>query len=92
MGDGPQFGALAASPSLTPEERIDQQTRAEVVRRQIGTLPPKQRKAIEMAYFQGLSQSEIAEALGEPLGTVKTWIRGALARLRDGLVEVGYGV
>lgn len=92
MADKAQFGGFAAAPALTPEERIDQQTRAEVVRREIGALPPRQRQAIEMAYFQGLSQSEIAAALGEPLGTVKTWIRGALGKLREGLAEVGYGL
>ena len=92
MTDAAQFSDLAAAPALSPEERIDQQTRARVVRSQISSLPAKHRLAIEMAYFQGLSQSEIAESLGEPLGTVKTWMRGALARLREGLAEVGYGL
>jgi RNA polymerase sigma-70 factor (ECF subfamily) len=49
-------------------------------------LSAHQRQAIELAYFEGLSQTEIAERMGQPLGTVKTWVREALKNLRD---EVG---
>jgi RNA polymerase sigma-70 factor (ECF subfamily) len=48
-------------------------------------LTPNQRQVIELAYFEGLSQSEMAERLGQPLGTVKTWVRSALKNLRDDL-------
>jgi RNA polymerase sigma-70 factor, ECF subfamily len=48
-------------------------------------LSPNQRQAIELAYFEGLSQSEMAERMGQPLGTVKTWVRTALRSLRDEL-------
>ena len=67
------------------EKALDQERRAERVRALIGSLPAPQKQAIELAYFEGLSHSEIAAALNEPLGTVKSWIRNGLMRLKDGL-------
>jgi RNA polymerase sigma-70 factor (ECF subfamily) len=67
------------------EQALDEKRRAEQVRTLIGSLNPQQKKAIELAYFEGLSHSEIAEALKEPLGTVKSWIRNGLLRLKEGL-------
>lgn len=52
-------------------------------------LPAEQRQVIEMAYFQGLSQTEIAEATNAPLGTVKTRTRQALFKLRAYLADAG---
>lgn len=48
-------------------------------------LSPNQRQVIELAYFEGLSQTEMAQRMGQPLGTVKTWVRAALKNLRDEL-------
>lgn len=52
-------------------------------------LPPAQKQVIVMAYFQGLTQSEISEALGTPLGTVKTRMRLGLLKMRDLLSQEG---
>jgi len=52
------------------------------VREVLGAMPGPQRKALELAYFEGLSHTEIASKTGEPLGTVKTRIRAGLLSLR----------
>ena len=57
----------------------------EAVRTALDTLPEDQKRAIEMAFFGGLSHHEIADALNEPLGTVKARIRRGMLQLRDGL-------
>ena len=56
-----------------------------LVRAALERLPAEQRETVEMAYFRGMSQSEIAAATGQPLGTVKTRARLALQKLREAL-------
>jgi RNA polymerase sigma-70 factor, ECF subfamily len=67
------------------EKALDEKRRAERVRALMASLTPQQKKPIELAYFEGLSHSEIAATLKEPLGTVKSWIRNGLLRLKEGL-------
>lgn len=67
----------------TPESlAIASQSRRSVMRA-LEAVPLEQRQALELAFFAGLSHSEIADQLGEPLGTVKTRIRLAVGRLRE---------
>lgn len=56
-----------------------------MVRGALLRLPAEQREALELACYGGLSQTEIAERTGQPLGTVKTRMRLAMQKLRDGL-------
>jgi RNA polymerase sigma-70 factor (ECF subfamily) len=62
---------------------------ARQVRRAIDELGSRQREAIELAYFEGLSQTEVAARMGEPLGTVKTWMRRGLQQMRQSLTRGG---
>jgi RNA polymerase sigma-70 factor (ECF subfamily) len=57
--------------------------KARAIRAALEKLSPRQREVIELAYFEGLTQTEMAERLGQPLGTVKTWVRTALKNLRE---------
>ncbi|HUB80052.1 MAG TPA: sigma-70 family RNA polymerase sigma factor [Bryobacteraceae bacterium] len=59
--------------------------KARVLKAALEKLLPHQRQVIELAYFEGLSQTEMAARMGQPLGTVKTWVRAALKTLRDEL-------
>lgn len=67
-----------SNPTREAEAAVDRR----VIKTALDNLNANEKRALELAYFEGLSQSEIAEKLQEPLGTVKSWIRSGLGRLR----------
>jgi len=69
------------------QETVELSLERSIVRKAILELPADQQKALALAYFRGYSHTEIAEILGEPLGTVKTRIRLAMQKLRQLLTE-----
>jgi RNA polymerase sigma-70 factor (ECF subfamily) len=71
-----------------PDETAERAERQRLVREAMSGLTPSQRTALELAYFEGLSHSQIAARLGEPLGTVKTRVRQAMIALRRTLGPV----
>ncbi|HXI19626.1 MAG TPA: sigma-70 family RNA polymerase sigma factor [Gemmatimonadales bacterium] len=85
------FRALgeAASPPVEPNEAARPGWHIhEAVHAALGDLPEDQRTVVRLAYFEGLTQSEIAGRLGIPLGTVKTRLRLAFDKLRTGLASI----
>jgi len=71
--------------SVAPPDQVIANEQYALIRQGLVALPVEQRTALELAYFEGLSQSEIAERLAAPLGTIKTRIRTALTTLRRSL-------
>jgi RNA polymerase sigma-70 factor (ECF subfamily) len=78
------IGEVSAT-GADPEETTVNSERQRLVRAALDTLSPEQREVIELAYYSGLSHSEIALKLGQPLGTVKTRTRLGMIKLRDTL-------
>ncbi len=76
--------------SIDVEQQVGISLDAEQVRKALGALPTDQRHAIELAYFGGLSHSEIAHKLGVPLGTVKGRLRIGLQKMRMLLDQAGF--
>jgi len=80
---------LVLAPTVEAADRgAEQSETSAIVRRSLDDLPAAQRRVIELAYFGGFSQSEIAAQLSEPLGTVKTRMRTAMEKLRQALRPV----
>lgn len=79
---GDEGAAVNISAAESPDRRTIVGEIRDVLDRALDELSAEQRRAIELAYFAGLTQSEIAATLGEPLGTVKTRIRDGMNRLR----------
>jgi RNA polymerase sigma-70 factor (ECF subfamily) len=76
--------AIVAAPA-DPSLDVEHQERKAIVLSALSELPREQREALELGYFGGLSQSEIAERTGQPLGTVKTRMRLAMQKLKGRL-------
>ena len=76
------IGDVSAT-TASPEEATVNSERQRLVRSALESLSPEQREVIELAYYSGLSHSEIALKLGQPLGTVKTRTRLGMMKLRD---------
>jgi len=78
-------GAMSARSTSDPSADAEHSERRRLVVAALSELPQEQRQALELGYFGGLSQTEIAERTGQPLGTIKTRMRLAMLKLRDRL-------
>ncbi|MCH7842851.1 MAG: sigma-70 family RNA polymerase sigma factor [Chloroflexi bacterium] len=81
---------LLPAGGASTEAQVEQTLERERIMRALETIPESQREVIMLAYFGGFSQSEMAERLDQPLGTVKTRVRLAMQKLRTVLENDGY--
>jgi RNA polymerase sigma-70 factor (ECF subfamily) len=72
-----------------PDETAETREKRALIEKALSELTPKQRESIELAYFHGLTQTEISARMNEPLGTVKSWMRAGMIRLRE-IIGTGY--
>src|SRR6185295_6223070 len=87
--DDEEEGVTIAAEDPTPLEMLLSGADAYAVRDCVEALEPGQKQAIALAFFQGLSHSELSRHLRQPLGTVKSWVRRGLERMRDCLDRAG---
>ena len=89
LTDPEGYETLERLPSSGPsvETEVAQRLDRERIMRALTTLPENQREVIMLAYYEGFSQSEMAERLGQPLGTIKTRVRLAMQKLKTALQE-----
>jgi RNA polymerase sigma-70 factor (ECF subfamily) len=81
------FGEVVVASQVNLASEVERNRMIEKVRSLMSELPVEQQRMLELAYFEGLTHTEIAVRTGQPLGTVKTWIRTALASLRRVIEE-----
>jgi RNA polymerase sigma-70 factor (ECF subfamily) len=81
----PSFESSLTPTTTSPLQDVEAAERCDLVARALKELPPEQQTVMEMSFFQGMSQSEIAEHTSQPLGTVKTRVRLAMQKLREQL-------
>ncbi len=81
---------LLPAGGASTEAQVEQTLERERIMRALATIPESQREVIMLAYFEGFSQSEMAERLDQPLGTIKTRVRLAMQKLRTVLENDGY--
>jgi RNA polymerase sigma factor (sigma-70 family) len=83
-------GSLPEPEGPGADEAVVERSRREIVKDALSRLPAEQREAIELAYYGGLTQSELAERLSQPLGTIKSRMFTGLQSLQGLLVEAGF--
>ncbi len=88
QASGEGLAAPLSAASDAPDRGVERLEARRLVTRALAELPEPQRRVLEMAYFGGLSQSEIAAELQEPLGTVKTRMRAGMEKLRGTLAPL----
>lgn len=78
---------LEDSQSLSPAEENENRQALDAIRACLGTLQTQQRDSVLFSYYEGMTHQELSERMDAPLGTVKSWIRRGLIRLRECLAE-----